>query len=221
MRESGYLCMSCWALCRDKTAEWISFRWFISFPHWAHRLSNPAAKHWRTLCFAPPSLVVVMKNKPGSPSKWLAVIKLSQPGRRFQEETWGQGDRGQNLPPWRPRSIELVPWRGPGAPSQLSGTNFCSIVPSWGEANGMLTPAPISEMFKVTSNKGWEKGVRIKACFLSVDWNVSVFFQCVCARNWEALVGMDSVRQKEKQYVWWREKQNILCVCLWAMGPWY
>lgn len=207
----------------------VGIRLLNEFPSGDSFLSHTERTGFQTLrqsieghyVFAPPSLVVVMKNKPGSPSKWLAVIKLSQPGSHFQEETWGEGDRGQNLPPWRPRSMELVPWRWPGAPSQQWGTNFCSMLPSWGEANGMLTPAPISEMFKVTSNKGWEKGMRIKAYFLSVDWNVSVFFQCVCARNWEALVGMDNVRQKEKQYVWWREKQNILCVCLWAMGPWY
>lgn len=42
-RALRFLCMSCWAFCSDKTAEWISFRWFISFPHWAHRLSKPSS----------------------------------------------------------------------------------------------------------------------------------------------------------------------------------
>lgn len=221
MRESGYLCMSCWALCRDKTAEWISFRWFISFPHWAHRLSNPVAKHWRTLCFCTTISGGGDEKQTRFTQQVAGCDQIVTVRQTLSGGNMGRRRPGQNLPPWRPRSMELVPWRWPGAPSQQWGTNFCSMLPSWGEANGMLTPAPISEMFKVTSNKGWEKGMRIKAYFLSVDWNVSVFFQCVCARNWEALVGMDSVRQKEKQYVWWREKQNILCVCLWAMGPWY
>lgn len=42
-RALRFLRISCWALCRDKTAERISFSWFISFPHWVHRLSNPSS----------------------------------------------------------------------------------------------------------------------------------------------------------------------------------
>lgn len=108
MRENGYLCMSCWVLCRDKTAEWISFRWFISFPHWTHRLPNPAAKYWRTLCFASPSLVVVINHKPGSLSKWLAVIELSEPGGTLSGGNMGRRRQGEHLSPWRPRWIELA-----------------------------------------------------------------------------------------------------------------
>lgn len=114
MRENGYLCMSCWALCKDKTAEWISFRWFISFPHWAHRLSNPTAKYWRTLCFASLSLVMVMKHKLGSPSKWLAVIKLSQPEGTFT---------GGNLGRRRPGTYSSTP------KTQVNGTS--PVIAAW------------------------------------------------------------------------------------------
>lgn len=50
-----------------------------------------------------------------------------------------------------------------------------------------------------------EKRERNKACFLSTDWNVSVFFQ-FCQK-----LGSPCLRQKEKQYIQRIEKQNILC----------
>lgn len=170
-------------------------------------------------------------NQVHSASGWLWPNCHSQRGYS-QEETWGEGDRGHNLPPQTHRSMERVPWPWPRAPSWLSGNNFCSR----GEGNGVLAPAPISETFKVTSNKGqgeWETkpvsylSIGVSVYFSNVFmpactyWNFTVFFQHVCTRSWEACVGMDSVRQKEK-YVWRIEKQNILlCVCLWARGPWH
>lgn len=152
MRQIGYLCMSCWALCRDKTAEWISFRWFISFPHWAHRLSNPGAKFWRTLFCITNS---------GSPSKWLAVIKLTQPGGTLSEVNMGRRRHETGSSTLKTQVSGTGPVTLLRAFFQLSENNFCSKLPSWGEENEVLTPAFISETFKVTPNKGWEKRMKI------------------------------------------------------------
>lgn len=50
-----------------------------------------------------------------------------------------------------------------------------------------------------------------------IYWNFIVFSQHIFSRSWEALVSIDSIRQKE-ECIRKVQKQNILFVCPWAMG---
>lgn len=80
----------------------------------------------------------------------------------------------------------------------------------------MLTSASISEIFKVTSIQGWEKGMRNETCFPPIG--ISLYFPIIFfSRSWEALVSIDSIRQKE-ECIRKAQKQNVLFICPRAMG---
>ena len=173
--------MSCWALCRDKTAEWISFRWFISFPHWAHRLSNPAAKYWRTLCFASPSLVVVMKHKPGSASKWLAVIKLSQPGGTVSGGNMGRRRQGTESSTLKTQVNGMGPVTLAWGPFSALRKQFLQHVPQLrgGEWSAHTCPHlwNIQGHLQQRLRKGNEKWSLFPICWLECQ---CIFPTCLC-----------------------------------------